>query len=128
MTHKRNTSGLINNAQKKRQNTIERAEKAIDKLVKSNDNISFEMVAKTANVSKAWLYKEKSIAERIIYYRSLKRKGYPVYIKNSQRSSDASKGAIIVTLKERIKRLEGENYALKKQLEVAYGQIHSFTS
>ena len=127
MTHKRNTQGLINNAQKKRQMTIEKAEKAISKLIKTKKKVNFLSVSKTANVSKAWLYKEKAVADRIIHIRDQQKTTYALPPKKSQKASDASKDAIIMTLKERIRKLENENRDLKKQLEIAYGQIHSLT-
>jgi hypothetical protein len=127
MTHKRNTEGLIKNAQKKRQSTIERAEKTIKKLIKAKKIVNFRTVSKTANVSKAWLYKEKSIADRIIHIRNQQQPVKSIPPKKTQKASDASKDAIIMALKERIKKLEGEKRELKKQLEVAYGQLHSLT-
>lgn len=127
MGHKRNTQGLIENAQKKRLRTIEKTEKAIDKLLKEKKNVNFVAVSKAANVSKSWLYKEKSIAKRIVNIRDQQKPIYALPPKKSQRASDASKDAIIMTLKERIRKIESENRDLKKQLEIAYGQIHSLT-
>ena len=127
MGHKRNTQGLIENAKKKRLLTIEKTEKAIDKLLKEKKNVNFVAVSKTANVSKSWLYKEKSIAKRIVDIRDRQQPIQSATPKKSQKASDDSKNAIIRALKERIKKLEGENRKLKKQLEVAYGQIHSLT-
>ena len=127
MGHKRNTQGLIENAQKKRLRTIEKTEKAIDKLLKEKKNVNFRAVSKAANVSKSWLYKEKSIAKRIVNIRDRQQPPQSAVPRNSQKASDDSKSAMIRALKERIKKLEEENRALKKQLEVAYGQIHSLT-
>ncbi len=127
MTHKRNTKGLLKSVQNKRDATLKRAEKTIKALVKAKKPINFTSVAETANVSKAWLYREISIADRI---RRIRDQQQPVRIpppKESQRASVASKDAIIIALKERIKKIESENRELRKQLEVAYGQIHSFT-
>jgi hypothetical protein len=40
-----------------------------------------------------------------------------------ERRSEASKDAIIATLRERLKRVEAENRELRAQLEVAYGRF-----
>ena len=127
MGHKRNTQGLIENAKKKRLRTIEKTEKAIDKLLKEKKNVNFIAVSKAANVSKSWLYKEKLIANRIVNIRDRQQSIQAAIPKKSQNASADSKKAIIRALKERIKKLEGENRELKNQLEVAYGQIHSLT-
>lgn len=127
MGHKRNTQGLIENAQKKRLRTIEKTEKAIDKLLKEKKNVNFVAVSKAANVSKSWLYKEKSIVKRIVNIRDRQRPPQSAIPRKSQKASDDSKNAMIRALKERIKKIEEENRELKKQVEVAYGQIHSLT-
>jgi hypothetical protein len=41
----------------------------------------------------------------------------------AERRSDASKAAIIATLRDRVKRLEAENREQRAQLEVAYGRF-----
>ena len=115
MGHKRNTQGLIENAKKKRLRTIEKTEKAIDKLLKEKKNVNFIAVSKAANVSKSWLYKEKLIANRIVNIRDRQQSIQAAIPKKSQNASADSKKAIIRALKERIKKLEGENRELKNQ-------------
>ncbi len=44
------------------------------------------------------------------------------------RASDASKDAMIVTLRQRVKQVEAENQDLRKQLEVVYGQLYATSS
>jgi len=44
-------------------------------------------------------------------------------VRVQERRSDASKDAIIATLRDRVKRLEAENRELRAQLEVAYGRF-----
>jgi hypothetical protein len=40
-----------------------------------------------------------------------------------ERVSDASRDAVIETLRHRLKELEGDNRELRKQIEVAYGHV-----
>ena len=120
MVVERNVSGLRHNAQKKRQEAFEKVEQGIQKLIKEQQVINFNTVAKASGVSKAWLYKESEIKSRIEHLREKHSKGKKTPPK--QRASDASKNAIINTLKARVKKAEGENRELKKQIEVAYGR------
>lgn len=118
---KRNTDGLRQNAQKKRQESFDKVEQGIQRLIKEKGRINFNTVAAASGVSKAWLYKEPTVKARIEHLRqqSTGKTQQPV----KQRASDDSKNAVIRTLKERIKKLETENRDLRKQNEVAYGHV-----
>ncbi|MEM9447824.1 MAG: DUF6262 family protein [Cyanobacteria bacterium P01_E01_bin.6] len=121
MKAERNTKGLRQNAQKKRQETFEKVEQGIKQLIKEKRSITFNEVSRASGVSKAWLYKEPGIKARIEQLRaqSGNTKALPV----KQRASDTSKDALIRTLKERIKKLEVENRDLRRQNEIAYGEV-----
>ncbi|MEH2262388.1 DUF6262 family protein [Nostoc sp.] len=121
MTGERNIDGLRGNAQRKRQEAFEKVEQGIQKLIKEQKVINFNAVAKASGLSKAWLYKEPEIKARIEHLRENNSKTKEIPAK--QRSSDASKDAIIKTLKERIKRVEAENRGLRDQHEAIYGRI-----
>ncbi|MEH2295068.1 DUF6262 family protein [Nostoc sp.] len=121
MTLERNVDGLRGNAQRKRQEAFEKVEQGIQKLIKEQRVINFNTVAKASGLSKAWLYKEPEIKARIEHLRENNSQAKEIPPK--QRSSDASKDAIIKTLKERIKRVEAENRGLRDQHEAIYGRI-----
>ena len=121
MTVERNVDGLRGNAQRKRQEAFEKVEQGIQKLIKEGQVINFNTVAKASGLSKAWLYKELEIKVRIEHLRENSSKAKEIPPK--QKSSDASKDAIIKTLKERIKKLEAENRGLRDQHEAIYGRI-----
>ena len=116
---KSNTEGLKKAAKSKKKNAIEATEKAIKELIKENKTISFSAVAQIANVSRAYLYQNKDIKERIESLRSstFSKKSVPSQL----RPSESSKDTIIATLKQRIEKLDRENYGLRSHLEVAYG-------
>lgn len=124
MTHKRNTSGLASSAASKKEATLKKTQAAISELLKANDLINFNTVAEKAGVSKAWLYRETDIADRIKRLRDQQAGQEPKAYREAQRASDASKSALVTTLKARVKELESENRDLKKQLEVVYGKLH----
>ena len=120
MAVQRNVEGLRQNARKKRQEALEKVEQGIRQLLKEGRTVNFNTVAQAANVSKAFLYKELEIKERIELLRQQGTKKAPEF---KQRASDASKDAIIRNLRERVKKLEAEVKGLRKQNEVAYGQV-----
>lgn len=124
MTHKRNTAGLASLAARKKEATLKKTESALSELLKVNALINFNTVAEKAEVSKAWLYRETVIADRIKRLRDQQVNQEPKAYKEAQRASDASKSALVTTLKARVKELESENRELKKQLEVVYGKLH----
>ncbi|MBD2296739.1 hypothetical protein H6G06_25460 [Anabaena sphaerica FACHB-251] len=123
MKHERNTDGLKENAIKKRDEAKARTDKAIQQLIKDKKKINFNTVAEAADVSKAWLYKEPEIKERIQSLREqcLDEKKLPP----QERTSESSWKAKYQTLKDRLQRIEAENRGLRDQLEVAYGRILS---
>ena len=121
MKHERNVEGLKQNAHKKRQEAIKRTDEGIQQLLKEKRSVNFKSVAEVAGVSTAWLYKEPEIKARIEHLReqgSQTKKAPP-----KQRASDASKDAIIKTLKDRCGKLDAEVRGLREQLEVVYGRI-----
>jgi hypothetical protein len=122
MKHERNVEGLRRNAQKKRQAAIKRTDAGIQQLLKDKRPVNFKTVAEVAGVSSAWLYREPEIKARIERLReqgSSSSKKAPA----RQRASDASKDAIIKTLKERCSKLDNEVRGLREQLEVVYGRV-----
>lgn len=119
MRHERNVEGLRQNAQKKRQEAVERTEQGIKTLLKEGRTVNFKTVAEAAGVSTAWLYKEPQIKERIEHLRQqqVERKSLPL----KQKATYASKDAMIKTLKERVKKQELEIRGLRDHIEVVQG-------
>ncbi|WP_206154992.1 DUF6262 family protein [Clostridium muellerianum] len=86
----RNTEGLKEFAEKKNQETIDKVNKVIDKLKRSKTKkINFKTVAEEAGVSKATLYNNDILKERILSLRAIE-KGVP-------------NDSIVVTPKDKIK-------------------------
>jgi hypothetical protein len=124
MNWQRNTDGLKEAAQKKRLAAFAQTESAIKQLLRQGQPITFEAVAQLAGVTRGWLYKQPDLKERITALRdqSLPQKG------TRQPASEASKGAIIMTLRQQVKALRQEKELLNQQLEVAYSLAMSTTS
>ena len=121
---KRNTSGLQSHVQKKRESALERAESALQRLLKENRTVNFDTVAKEANVSRTWLYQQADIRQRIENLReqqvstTTKRQESSKASHNNGTTSELQE---ISALQQRIKKLETENLVLKNHLEVVYG-------
>ena len=126
MTHKRNLEGLRQHARQRHQDTVRRTEDGIQRLIRENRPVNFKAVAEAAGVSTAWLYQHSVIKQRI---QQLRAQFTPQTTPEPKvRASEASKDAIIATLRQRIKQVEAENRDLRKQLEVVYGQLYAIGS
>jgi hypothetical protein len=124
MTHQRNVNGLRASAQKRHEEAVVRAEDAILQMCAQGSPINFPSVAQAAGVSVAWLYQNPTIKQRIQSLRQQQHDERPIP-PNPPRPNEpeSSKDVIIAALKQKIKDLSAENCELKKQLEVAYGQL-----
>ena len=103
------------NSQRK-QNTAERVNKAIDKLKRKNAPINFETVAKEAGVSRATLYNNPKLKERIMGLRAMDRA--PI----SESGAEPKKTKVqrledtVADLRARVRQLEADKKNLIIQL------------
>ncbi|MDS0528543.1 DUF6262 family protein [Clostridium sp. SHJSY1] len=113
----RNTEGLKEFAEKKNQETIEKVNKAIDKLRQSKTKkINFKIVAEEAGVSKATLYNNDILKERILSLRAIE-KGVPNdSIIATPRDKIKAKDDKIKQLYDEIKKLKEDKEKLIIQL------------
>ncbi|WP_249870732.1 DUF6262 family protein [Oceanobacillus saliphilus] len=124
LDHQRNTAGVKEYAQKKRQVSYDKAKQALKELTSNNKPINFNKVAKLAGVSKTYLYKNQEIRSEIEACRE--RQNQVTNIKSlKNHMSDQSKDAKMEVLYDRIKELEKDNKELKEELKKLYGQIYS---
>ncbi len=109
--------------QQRKQDCIDRTEKAVDKLLQNNERVSFGAIARIANVSVSYLYKYPEIKERIQDIRDQQVKNARK-LTRPQTASEKSKQVIIKQLRERINTLEWEKKELKKQNEKMTGELY----
>ena len=124
MPHQRNVEGLRSNAQKKSHTVLQRANEAIQLLLKQGRPVTFTTVAEVGRVSIQYLYKKQILRERIEHLRNQYQPQVAIQPRYKTTASDASKEAMIATMRDRIKELKRENEMLRHQIEVAYGLIH----
>ncbi|WP_252250116.1 DUF6262 family protein [Clostridium sp. ZBS13] len=112
-----NTDGLKEFAEKKNQETIEKVNKAIDKLKRSKTKkINFKTVAEESGVSKATLYNNDILKERILSLRAIQ-KGVPNdSIVATPKDKMKAKDDKIKQLYEEIKKLKEDKEKLIIQL------------
>ena len=109
-------SALKEHNSKKKQNTVERVNKAIDKLKRQNATINFETVAKAAGVSRATLYNNSMLKERIMGLRAI------AFAPSSEEYAEPKKTKVqrledtISNLKARVRQLEADKKNLIIQL------------
>lgn len=113
----KNTEGLKEFAEKKNQETIEKVNKAIDKLKRSKTkSINFKTVAEEAGVSKATLYNNDILKERILSLRAIQ-KGVPNdNVIATPKDKIKAKDNKIKQLYEEIKKLKEDKEKLIIQL------------
>jgi hypothetical protein len=127
---KRNMDGLNKHTKSKNIETIEKVNAAIDKLKRSMpDNINFSTVAKEAGVSKATLYNNDVLKERILGLRaatkgvpntessakSISRTDSKGYLDEIRKLREDKKNLILQLIE--IEALRDENAKLKAQLD-----------
>ena len=108
MTEKQ-ASVLQAHNERRNHDTIERVNRAIDNLKKSGAVINFETVAKEAGVSRATLYNNLALKERIIGLRAVAR--CPAAEIKKQKPKDA-----VSALRARVRKLEEDKKNLIAQL------------
>ena len=92
-------------AKQKSKRQREKVDKAISKFSIEGKVINFNSIAKEANVSKSWLYKEHDIRQRI---ESLRERQITANVVSKPKKSSRSEEILIKTLKE-VMELEKEN-------------------
>lgn len=118
----RKIEALRSSAAQKAKESAERVEKALERMIKQGQIISFKSVAQAANVSTAYLYKQEYLRNRIETLRD-QQKQRPKS-KQPPVASDNSKSVIISTLREENKKLRAEIEGLRRVNEGLAGRVY----
>lgn len=119
----RNTEALKLHAQEKTRIASEKVDKAIRELSLQGERINFNSVATASGVSKAFLYSNEEVKQRI----ELLRKQEVSKEINQRAKTDKtskSKDIIIMSKDKKIRELENENKQLKEQLAILRGKLY----
>lgn len=124
-TWKRNTIGLALHAKARREQKRQSVEQAIAEILREQKPINFNTVAKAAAVSKAYLYSQPDLRERID---ALREQTQARHFRQSAMppagKTDAGKDLVILAKDRRIKELEAENRRLQQQLKAALSKAY----
>jgi hypothetical protein len=119
---KRNTTGLVAHAQRRANETRQRVQQAIEQLTHERKRVNFTVVAATAHVTKAYLYSQPQLRERI---EALRQQPAPATGRPERRVRTSASNDIVLAAKERrIQALEAENRRLKAELQIALGKLY----
>ena len=120
---KRNTTGIAAHAQARREHKRKGVEEAITTLLREQKLINFNTVAKAACVSKAYLYSQPDLRERI---EALRQQTMEQMVRErvtrSPGKTDASRDLVILAKDRRIRELEAEK--LQQPLKVALAKAY----
>jgi hypothetical protein len=125
---KPNTRGLLAHAQRKAQEARQRVHHVIDQLLREQQTINFNTVAKGAQVTKSYLYAHPDVRERIEALRT--QQGQERVERQwterqwQQSKTDKTKDVLLAAKDRRIKELEEQNRKLKEELKVTYGKLY----
>ena len=123
-----NTRGLLASAQRKAEEAHKRVHQAIDRLLREQQVVNFNTVAKAAKVTKSYLYAHDGVRERIEALRAQQSQERSerqwAERKLHQNKTDNTKDVLLAAKDRRIKTLEAENRKLKEDLKVAYGKLY----
>ena len=109
-------SALKEHNSQKKQDTVERVNKAIDKLKRKNATINFETVAKEAGVSRATLYNNPKLKERIMGLRAMDLTPTSEGGAEPKKTKVQRLEATVAELRARVRQLEADKKNLIVQL------------
>jgi Family of unknown function (DUF6262) len=121
-----NSTHLVTAARQRHELTRAKAIRAIRELDTAGTPVTFEAIARTAEVSRSWLYTQPDIRAEIDRLRMLNRRPLPAPAAPArQRSSDASLARRLEIALARNRELATDNQRLRRQLAHALGQIRA---
>ena len=109
-------SALKKQNSQRKQDTAERVNKAIDKLKRKNASINFETVAKEAGVSRATLYNNTKLKERIMGLRAMDLTPTSEGGAEPKKTKVQRLEATVAELRTRVRQLEADKKNLIVQL------------
>jgi hypothetical protein len=120
-----NTEQLITAARRRHEFTRSKTIRALRELDDTGTMITFETVARKAQVSRSWLYTQPDIRAEIERLRASGRRTALVPLPARQRSSDPSLQSRLEAINSRNRDLLDENTRLRRRLAEALGLLRA---
>ena len=111
-----NTAHLVTSAHRRHELTRSKAIQALRELEYTGAPVTFETVARTAAVSRSWLYTQPDLRTEIERLRQTTRRSPQPTIPAAQRTSDPSLRRRLETALARNRELTEDNLRLRRQL------------
>ena len=120
-----NTAHLAIAARRRHELTRAKAIRALHELARAGTPVSFELVARTAGVSRSWLYSQPDIRTEIQQLRDATQRTSSPPVPAAQRASGTSLHRRLQAASERNRQLTEDNKRLRHQLAEALGQLRA---
>jgi hypothetical protein len=120
-----NSAHLLTSARQRHELTRAKTIRALRELDTAGTPVTFESVARIAEVSRSWLYTQPDIRAEIERLRSLDRRPLPPTAPARQRGSNASLTRRLEIALTRNRELTTDNKRLRRQLAHALGQLRA---
>jgi len=118
-----NSRHIISAARNRAERTRERAITALRRMEASGQPVSFDAVARSASVSRSWLYAQDDLKAEISRLRAARTPARPrITVPARQRATEASLLRRLEAAASRISHLEQENQRLRDGLAHSLGQ------
>ncbi len=118
-----NTAFIVAAARQRHEATLRRAHDAIRRLDQAGAQVSFQAVARAADVSRAWLYRQPGLRGEIERLRRDRTgQGRESVPPSAQRASNDSLQRRLEAAIEEIRRLKKDNQSLRDQIARLHGQ------
>lgn len=114
---------LMNIHAQRKAATYQKVDEAIKRLIRANGIINFNSGSNESGVSKATLYNNFDIRERIETLR-LQQSIAPTPKQVRREMNKSNKDALIESLKRKVMKLEDDNKQLRNRLKVAYAEVY----
>jgi hypothetical protein len=115
-----NRAALTAAAQQRAQDTRRRAVEALRHCDAAGEPMTFTSIARTAGVSRSWLYRQADLRTQIDRLRATR--GATTTVPSAQRASTDSQQRRLETTLDEIQRLKTENHQLREQVARRFGQ------
>lgn len=119
-----NTHHLLTAAQRRRDSTLERAQRTLSELSETGQRYTVVDIAARAGVSRAWLYTQNGLRDQIRQLTD-QRTPRPPGIDQTQRSTAASLRQRLKLAHDRITELDDDNRRLRHQVAQLHGQLRA---
>jgi chromosome segregation ATPase len=119
-----NSHHLLAAVQRRRQDTLERAQRTLRELTETGRRFTVTDIAAQAGVSRAWLYAQTDLREQLRQLSDPQPESRPA-VDHTQRSSDASLRQRLTLAHARIHELDDENHQLRDEIAHLHGQLRA---